>query len=434
MQWADTRALRPLVSSIAVARMPPRTPGLPLGLLRPLSRSWPNHRPLHAAALRGSPSRKGKTSIFKEMFPDASAGHEIPRTDRPRRPRDDILAKEPPIQRELPGKDDLRAWLEAQSHGEEGINARPEKDEMPAMLILSNASKHLTEADFYRIGRKGEHLQGWNTTIKKVIHLHDRNTLAPLDSYFILFTSRAAARAYQREAEQLYSRARADAAKQDLTPAPPADDIPPFTLAPPSPAPLNLKLYALPPSTAARLGAFTLAKTLPAPEKSVEGAQRVVVSLQGGALPPAAFWGLVRRDGEERNLAWDVLEMQPYFAQKAASSSASHRNSNTPRDKTKNKKKEKQEQTAAESTAETQTAEQRAAGETATTDAPASDEPKDKTHAKSARFVLSFRDVHEARRFARSWHRREFPLSPPRQGRDKGRVGQCVTASVAVPW
>ncbi|CRK38062.1 hypothetical protein BN1708_020441, partial [Verticillium longisporum] len=91
------------------------------------------------------------------------------------------------------------------------------------------------------------------------------------------------------------------------------------TLAPPSPAPLNLKLYALPPSTAARLGAFTLAKTLPAPEKSVEGAQRVVVSLQGGALPPAAFWGLVRRDGEERNLAWDVLEMQPYFAQKASS-------------------------------------------------------------------------------------------------------------------
>ncbi|KAF3350092.1 hypothetical protein VdG2_01907 [Verticillium dahliae VDG2] len=118
--------------------------------------------------MRGSPSRKGKPSIFKEMFPDAGAGHETLRTDRPRRPRDDILAKEPPIQRELLGKDDLRAWLEAQSHGEEeGINARPEKDEMPAMLILSNASKHLAEADFYRIGRKGEHLQGWNTTIKR---------------------------------------------------------------------------------------------------------------------------------------------------------------------------------------------------------------------------------------------------------------------------
>ncbi|CRK44750.1 hypothetical protein BN1723_006276, partial [Verticillium longisporum] len=127
--------------------------------------------------------------------------------------------------------------------------------------------------------------------------------------------------------------------------------------------------------------------------------------------------------------------MQPYFAQKASSSSASHQNGGIPRDKTKKKKKkEKQGKTAAESTPETQTAEQRAAEETATTNAPATDEPKGKTHAKSARFVLSFKDVHEARRFARSWHRREFPLSPPRQGRDKGRVGQCVTASVAVPW
>ncbi|EEY15503.1 predicted protein [Verticillium alfalfae VaMs.102] len=274
MQWADTRALRPLVSSIAVARMPPRTPGLPLGLLRPLSRSWLNHRPLHAAALRGSPSRKGKTSIFKEMFPDASAGHETPRTDRPRRPRDDILAKEPPIQRELLGKDDLHAWLEAQSHGEEGINARPEKDEMPAMLILHPPPRPQ----------------------------HPR----PLDSYFILFTSRAAARAYQREAEQLYSRARADAAKQDLTPAPPADDIPPFTLAPPSPGPLNLKFYALPPSTAARLGAFTLAKDAARPGKVCpRRTERSSSRCRAVPCRRAAFWGLVRGDGEEKETSWE---------------------------------------------------------------------------------------------------------------------------------
>ncbi|KAM0284584.1 hypothetical protein ACHAQH_001950 [Verticillium albo-atrum] len=395
--------------------MPPRPLRLAPGILRPLPRPCPRSCPFHAAAIRGGPLKGGKPSIFKEMFPDVGTGNDTPEVDRRKRPRN-TSSRQPTIQREVLDKDDLRAWLEAQSHGEEGADSLPEKDQMPAMLVLSNASKYLAESDFYRIGRKGEHLQAWNTTIKKVIHLHDRNTLAPLDSYFIVFTSRAAARTYQREAEQLYSRARADSTTQDMAVAPIPDDAPPFSLAPPSPAPLSLKLYALPPSTASRLGALTLAKTLPAEETPVEGAQRVVVSLQGGALAPAALWGLLRRDSEERNLKWDVLETQPYFAQKASNRQDSKRHGKQTKIPTEEGKAAQQERMIDEAAEDVTKV------------------PKSKTHAKSARFVLSFRDVHEARRFARSWHRREFSLSPPRQGPEKGQVGQSVTVNVTVPW
>ncbi|KAM0321719.1 hypothetical protein ACHAQA_009958 [Verticillium albo-atrum] len=407
--------------------MPPRPSRLAPGLLRPLPRPCPSCRPFHAAAPRGGPPKKGRDSIFKEMFPDAGAS--IPAVERQRRQRD-TPSREPTIRREVLDKDDLRAWLEAQSHGDEGAEALPEKDQMPAMLVLSNASKSLAESDFYRIGRKGEHLQAWNTTIKKVIHLYDRNTLAPLDSYFILFTSRAAARTYQREAERLYALARADAATQDSSVAPLPTDDPAFTLAAPSPAPLSLKLYALPPSTASRLGAFTLGKILPTEEgKPVEGSQRVIVSLQGGTLPTAAVWGLVRRDGEVRNLKWDVSEIKPYFAQKASSHGGKKREK-----KTAAKGGAGDGKTAAEEGVPPPPADETA------TEAEGADgaDPlaQDRTHAKSGRFVMSFGDVHEARRFARSWHRREVALSPPKQGPDKGKgkPGQSVTFSVTVPW
>lgn len=62
-------------------------------------------------------------------------------------------------------KDDLRSWLEA--HASEEDDALPDKEHMPAMLVLINASRSLAESDFHRIGQQGQHLQGWNGPIKE---------------------------------------------------------------------------------------------------------------------------------------------------------------------------------------------------------------------------------------------------------------------------
>ena len=37
----------------------------------------------------------------------------------------------------------------------------------PAVLVLNSASKRLEESDFFRIGHKGTHIQGWTTGIIK---------------------------------------------------------------------------------------------------------------------------------------------------------------------------------------------------------------------------------------------------------------------------
>ncbi|KAL2755184.1 hypothetical protein ACRALDRAFT_2042958 [Sodiomyces alcalophilus JCM 7366] len=441
--------------------------------------NWPQRE---ATPLADEP-KPIKRSIFNELFPDADLDSPPKEnaTVSAREKRENQAFRESPA-REVLDKEDLISWLEGQ-RAQAGLdyNSLPPRDYMPAMLVLWNASKSLAESDFYRVGRQGEHVHGWNGSIRKVVQLFDVNTLEPLDSYFIFFTSRAAARAYKSQADALFGPLR-HATSQDLSSpmfyAPfetlfnsdPNSVGQTFTLAPPSPAPLSLKLYALPGSTEARVQPYTVEHILAAASvwssgsaggSAANGAastspshhQYVIVSLEGGAVDTSTLRDLVHQDGQVRNLAWDLTDLKPYFARKLSESrpDSKRKPKKVLNNKSNGKAKEAQlatglveEQLGPTSDASDATAQSNHGGcgsdeqtKGTDTDGGSGSNASRKTErlAKSARFVLSFRDALEARRFVRSWHRREFPLSSSNSPESSsGQQTQSITFNAIMPF
>ncbi|KAK1720816.1 hypothetical protein BDP67DRAFT_593855 [Colletotrichum lupini] len=307
---------------------------------------------------------------------------------------------------------DLQSWLDslpkddaaadtASSEAASPEEAAAAKAERSAMLILSNASPNLMESDFYRIGPQGQHLDGWSASITKVMQAYDYGTLAPMDRYFILFDSHAAAAAYQREAQRLHAlagRALASPAA-GLTPAETSSASSPtsvFSLAPPSKTPLNLHLYKLNRATEARLETFSIQGLLSmTPEPPPRANAHVVLSLDGGTLDQRSLSHWIRRDARDRNLGWPVQHLRPYFAPKVHQRTAT--------------KAEKLTETGEglvydEDDAGPAVTEGDSGRRGTTPDA------LDET-APSGRFVVSFPDAHEARRFVRAWHKKELILT-----------------------
>ncbi|WYZ45346.1 hypothetical protein EsH8_VIII_000662 [Colletotrichum jinshuiense] len=316
------------------------------------------------------------SSIFSELFSSTEPGTKGSPSGQP-------LAEDRPVNHA-----DLQSWLDSLPKSDVGTDTQQEPTRS-AMLVLSNTSPNLLESDFYRIGPQGQHLDGWSASIRKVMQAYDYNTLEPMDRYFILFDSHAAAAAYQKEAQRLHSVVRRSL-ESPVSPlaTQPASSI--FTLAPPSKAPLSLHLYKLDRATEARLDTFSIHGLLSmTPEPPPRANSHVVLSLEGGTLDQRTLSQLIRRDARDRNLGWPVQHMRPYFAPKVDRRTVAAVESAVP------------EESGWDSDAAP-----------ALVDAEglkgggAADET-----AMSARFVLSFPDVHEARRFVRAWHRKELVLS-----------------------
>ncbi|EPE24493.1 hypothetical protein GLAREA_08345 [Glarea lozoyensis ATCC 20868] len=78
-----------------------------------------------------------------------------------------------------------------------------------SVLVLNGALSSLAESDFFRVGPKGDHIQRWTHGIIKVIPGRHTQTLQSQDHYFILFTDSASARAYMDSIYRLYKLSRA---------------------------------------------------------------------------------------------------------------------------------------------------------------------------------------------------------------------------------
>lgn len=329
--------------------------------------------------------------------------------------------------------DDLQSWLDslpksdpaaadngnattATSSSSPSSSSSTAMVDRSAMLILSNASPNLQESDFYRIGPQGHHLDGWSTSIRKVMQAYDYSTLEPMGRYFILFDSYAAAASYQKEAQRRHAAVR----RSLLSPAAPLTSISAshaeaggsassiFTLAPPSRAPLSLHIYKLDRATEARLGTFSIQGLLSmTPEPPPRANSHVILSVDGGTIDQRMLTYWLRRDARERNLGWPVQHMRPYFALKVDSRAIAP-GDNPDADESEWRYGDDDDAPPPLVDSEGQ---QRGGG--------VPDE-----NASSARFVLSFPDVHEARRFVRAWHRKEFVLSN----------GSTVTLNTHVVW
>ncbi|KAJ0167378.1 hypothetical protein CTA2_2946 [Colletotrichum tanaceti] len=367
----------------------------------------------------------GRPSIFSELFsaPDPTPGAAAGGRSR---------AEQQLYEDRQVNHDDLQSWLDslpksdaaaadnngnattATSSSSLSSSSSTGMVDRSAMLILSNASPNLQESDFYRIGPQGHHLDGWSSSIRKVMQAYDYSTLEPMGRYFILFDSYAAAASYQMEAQRRHAAVR----RSLLYPAAPltsrsasnaeaggsASSI--FTLSPPSRAPLSLHIYKLDRATEARLGTFSIQGLLSmTPEPPPRANSHVILSVDGGTIDQRMLTYWLRRDARERNLGWPVQHMRPYFAPKVDSRAIAPGDSPDADESEWRYGDDDAPPPLVDSEGQ-----QRGGG--------VPDE-----NASSARFVLSFPDVHEARRFVRAWHKKEFVSS-----------GSTVTLNTHVVW
>ena len=332
---------------------------------------------------------------------DAGEDRETVVQQTPPRAREEITEELPPLDREF------REWLktatdtavreaELNKHLTEGV---PTYDG-PTVLVLNAASRSLVESDFYRLAPQGKHLGDWAVGIARVIQARHPSTYEPLGKYYIFFHTRAAAMAYEEEVWRLHflSRRAAQLVSSSLSSS---------DLSIPGPLPLTptlasesadldaaLKGYTLLPHSATLDLKLHLCKDLDLPptdklsdmagylSSSPESgpAQEhcsVLVSLEGCKATISALHDAIARDGEERRLPW-ALTSRPDGKPPIAAIAPG----NTPKG--------------------------------------------GQQDARFWRFIVSFAEAAEARRFVRNWHRREM--------RDFGGRDMVVTFNATVLW
>ena len=278
-----------------------------------------------------------------------------------------------------------------------------------AVLSLDTGSNSLIESDFRRIAPKGKHIDDWtgpgdilNGRLKlekafaqdayelirtPVIPVRDRTTLEPAGRYFILFPNPAYARTYQNHVLRLHRIAKTHTPTSIESPLPlqpgvviEGEDaytmLQDYSLCPPSQR-IQLKLL-FPPYTAGIKQVLVQRGYHPLSGRMNKSWRSVLFWVDGQQLPTSVIKNTVAADGRDRGLAWDILIDRLDTSKLAADGVEGSMSAE------KNEVK----------------------GTGARRYAP-------------ARWVMSFPDENEARRFIRAWHRRPFPLA---QGDDPALV------------
>ncbi|KAK3687637.1 hypothetical protein B0T22DRAFT_457693 [Podospora appendiculata] len=311
-----------------------------------------------------------------------------------------------------------------------------------AVLVLNSAPKSLMESDFYRIAHQGLHVDGWVRGLVKVAQARSPATQEPRGQYFLFFDSRDAALSYSDKLERLHklSRVALPAAwKSDCitgasldgntnaaggvdTPTdapglktytllPPnanlcssiwsADDIRPHMFEkqspklpaadPKSPGPKN-RAQSTPPD--ARLLEHLLHHQGGISSDPDTARHNVLIRLYGSKITTGALRHAIDADGRERNLPWKL----------------GHHDSAGIRSESADKAIRGLEASRSEI--------KWGMIQNMNPDAPGEDDGvfhyngegqgKGKAHSGFGRFVVSFSEPGEARRFVRAWHMREL--------------------------
>ncbi|MCJ1405460.1 hypothetical protein MMC11_008688 [Xylographa trunciseda] len=279
------------------------------------------------------------------------------------------------------------------------------RQENPTILLLSRVSTALCDADFRRIVPGGVHIEEWRGPgdILKVIPSRDMSSLSPTSSYYLLFSNPAYARAYQNQVIYLHQLAQTytptslespmfltpgvlDTKGQDVYAL-----LQDFAIAPPS---VRMSLRVSLPPYHANLQRLLENEGYQQLVQSDNKAGRAVLFWVDGYQPSAlSLRTMLAKDGQDRGLQWGPLNG-------------------------------KGEIEVLHVDAENSGGENGENDVTASEDGPGLSEWRDnelkpKKHGHQ-RWIISFEDEAEARRFVRIWHRRpySFPLQDesPSQG------------------
>ena len=186
--------------------------GWPWARSRNASTTWRARGPIRRDAGSNKPPKRSVTveqeekdaNLYEQLFGASSSeaeqrpseGQEIPRL-----PLEDTKVYTPigPEIRRIPQGHTYRRMLESEHEAQD----QPQT----SVLVLRNASKHLTEDDFRRLVPQGSHLEGWTLEqgdIIQVIPGRDPVTMEQSNFYYLLFSSKLSAFDYQGHATRVY--------------------------------------------------------------------------------------------------------------------------------------------------------------------------------------------------------------------------------------
>ncbi|KAI1804141.1 hypothetical protein F4811DRAFT_300724 [Daldinia bambusicola] len=283
---------------------------------------------------------KNRPSLFEQLFPD-DAKTLLNKNTAPKPSWAEHLLDDPP-QPPSPSPTIDEENLNQDSDNNDHDKKSPADVPLRAksMLILSAASKHLTESDFLRLGPQGAHVEGWVGGLSRVIQARDPDTLQALGHYFVLFDREAAAAAYCDEVERLWQLGKAHVPgahhrKKRRTSRHPTSPPTPPSVPPPPGLPAadgssqdvaaDLRAFTLvPPSQRYYLDVSSGLGRVRIEELDVGGgvafidrlADRagsrhlVLVAVDGGRMSVDWLRQAIEEDGRERNLPWGVTSLE----------------------------------------------------------------------------------------------------------------------------
>ncbi|KAI1468796.1 uncharacterized protein F4812DRAFT_424760 [Daldinia caldariorum] len=295
---------------------------------------------------------KNRPSLFEQLFPD-EAKTLLNKNTTPKPSWAEHLLDDPP-QPPSPSPSPSPSDEEGNNVNDDiGNDGRKSPADVPlrakSMLILSAASKHLTESDFQRLGPQGAHVEGWVGGLSRVIQARDPDTLQALGHYFVLFDREAAAAAYCDEVERLWQLGKAhvpgahhrrrnnnnkrgrasSSSRRHPTSSPSPASVPPPPGLPAADGSsedvaADLRAFTLvPPSQRYYLDVSSGFSRVRIEELDVGGvafvdrlADRagskhlVLVSVDGGRMSVDWLRRAIEEDGRERNLPWGVTSLE----------------------------------------------------------------------------------------------------------------------------
>ncbi|MCJ1441473.1 MAG: hypothetical protein MMC23_001962 [Stictis urceolatum] len=264
------------------------------------------------------------------------------------------------------------------------------------IMILSGLSSLLSNSDFQRIIPRGQHIEEWRGPgdVLKVIPLRDPHTLAHKGAYVLVFVNPAYARAYKTHIERLHELARHHTPMQ-LSSSPrstqgphPVEEFFRHTSVQQAVAdyalcPLGQELSAriVFPPYQHRLRRLLAAKGYEQITQPVDRTGRAVVVWVEGHVPTAgAVERWLRFDGWQRGVGWSVLSERGRF-------------------------RKLEVQAGLEDAEEEEEWEERGGVRLE----GVGFERAEGTREVERRWLLTFEDEPEARRFVRAWHKRPWP-------------------------
>ncbi|MCJ1470917.1 hypothetical protein MMC07_009565 [Pseudocyphellaria aurata] len=344
---------------------------------------------MHKRTLYGEVStakpQKNQLSLFEELFPEEIDNYKFQQVGN--------RSKEKSVPRlRLPNVDEIdRLYQDGPTEGRTqhdgmSIEAFMERDSLRqgnlAVLIIRRASKSLVQSDFRRIAPKGQHIHDWKGPgdILKVIPARNLSTLQQLGYYFIVFPNPAYARAYQARAIAFHRIARAHTPTSLKSPIMPSqgislegvdarDIVQNYSLCPPSQK-ISLRVLFPPysPNMKLLLSQHGYSQIISPDDKT---GRAVLLWVHGYQPKSASISNMINRDGQDRGLAW-ALALGENSVEKVECPISPMEDPENP-------------------------------GSRDDADSP-------RTRSVYPRWIISFTDENEARRFTRSWHRRPFPL------------------------